>query len=320
MMSLFLLTLRETAQLIVHRREYVQSPENWLEISLIIVTLISCSGVVDGTKIKSHFSAIALLLGWFELLLMLGRLPLLSVQQKMFRSFSRTFFKFLAGYVPLLIAFALSFYILFKDSAEPDGTKHFPSPLLSLPKTIIMFSGELEATSLSFENLPGTSHVIFILFVVLVAIILLNLLNGVAIYHTEQIIMIAERLSLVARARLIFRIERLVNALPEIIKPDIELKEEIFVIYPNMQNRIGSSAIHFLLSIIREKSNPDEKEKSTGIQEELRLLNEKFSGLELLQKNQEYLLYSVLGEVKQNLMEIRTHLGNRESEITRAEI
>ena len=296
MVLLFLLTLREIAQLFVHRWVYVQSPENWLEVLLIIATFMSCSGVLDGMKIKPHFSAVALFLGWFELLMLSGRLPLLSVQQKMFKRVSRTFLWYMMGYVPLLIAFALSFYVLFKESAEPDGTKHFPNPILSLAKTIIMISGEFEASSLSFETLVFTSHVIFLLFVVLVAIILLNLLNGLAVNDTEQITKVAETLSLESRVRLLYRIEGLVNALPKCMKPDIKLKKGMFKIYPNRWNRIGSAAVQSLLSIISEKTKPEGKDKSTEFQKEWRMFAEKLSELQSLHEKLQKKFGSMLDE------------------------
>ena len=282
MVLLILLTLREIVQLFVHRWFYIQSPENWLQILLIIATFISCSGVADGMEIQLHSSAFALLLGWSELLVLSGRLPLLSIQQKMFKRVSRTFLWYMMGYFPLLIAFALSFYILFRVSAGPYGNKHFRNPLLSLSKTIIMFSGELDASNLSFETWEFTSHVIFLLFVVLVAIILLNLLNGLAVNDTEEITKVAETLSLESRVRLLSRIEGLVNALPNCIKPDVELKKEMFVIYPNRWNRNGSAAVQSLLSIISEKTKPEGKDKSTEFRKEWRMFAEKLCELQIL--------------------------------------
>jgi len=282
MVLLILLTLREIVQLFVHRWFYIQSPENWLQILLIIATFISCSGVADGMEIQLHSSAFALLLGWSELLVLSGRLPLLSIQQKMFKRVSRTFLWYMMGYFPLLIAFALSFYILFRVSAGPYGNKHFRNPLLSLSKTIIMFSGELDASNLSFETWEFTSHVIFLLFVVLVAIILLNLLNGLAVNDTEEITKVAETLSLESRVRLLSRIEGLVNALPKCIKPDVELKKEMFVIYPNRWNRNGSAAVQSLLSIISEKTKPEGKDKSTEFRKEWRMFAEKLCELQIL--------------------------------------
>jgi hypothetical protein len=284
MISLFLLTLREIAQLIVHRWVYVKSLENWLEILLIISTFISCSGVVESAELKLHSSAFALLLGWFELLMLSGRLPLLSVQHEMLRTVSLTFLKFMAGYVTLLIAFAFSFYILFRGSSEHGGAEMFASPPVSLLKTIVMFTGEFDASSLSFDTLPYTSHVIFLLFVALVAIVLLNLLNGLAVNDTGIIRKDAERLSLAARAKLITRIEGLLNALPKVMKSFLKLKEELFVIYPNRRNRIGSDAVRSLINIISKKKERNEQDKSIGIQEEWRMFQEKLSELQILQE------------------------------------
>jgi ankyrin repeat protein len=319
MISLSLMTLREIAQLIVHRWVYVKSLENWLEILLIISTFISCSGVVESAEVKLHSSAVALLLGWLEMLMLSGRLPLLSVQHEMLRTVSFTFLKYMAGYVTLLIAFALSFYILFKGSSEQGGAEMFANLPISLLKTIAMFTGEFETSDLSFGTLPYTSHVIFLLFVVLVAIVLLNLLNGLAVNDTEEIRRDAERLSLAARAELISRIEGLVNALPKFLKPDIELKKEMFEIYPNRMNKIGPAAVRSLLSIISE-GTPNKKEKSTGIQDEWSLFTKKLSALELRQEKLEKKLYSTLDESRQILGQILARLNVLECETTRYEV
>jgi hypothetical protein len=202
----------------------------------------------------------------------------------------------MVGYVPLLIAFALAFYILFKESVEPDGTKQFSTILLSMTRTIVMFSGEYDASELSFDILPYTSHLIFLLFVVLVAIVLLNLLNGLAVNDTEQITKVSETLSLESRVRLLSRIEGLVNALPKLMKPDIKLKEEMFIIYPNQWNRIGSAAVQSLLCIISEKTKPEGKDKLTIFQKEWRLFAEKLSELQILHEKLQKKFESMLDE------------------------
>jgi len=319
MILLIPITLRETVQLSVYRWVYVKSVENWLEILLIIATVISCSGVVESAELKLHFSAVAIFLGWFELLMLLGRLPLLSVQHEMLRTVSLTFLRYRMDYVTLLIAFALSFYILFRGSSKKGGAEMFANIPVSLLKTIVMFTGEFEASSLSFDTLPFTSHVIFLLFVVLVAIVLLNLLNGLAVNDTGVIRKDAERLSLAARAKLISRIEGLVKALPKFLKPDIELKKEMFEIYPNRQNRIGSAAVQSLLSKICE-GNPNEKEKSTEIQEEWSLFTKKLSALELRQEKLEKKLHSTLDESRQMFEQIMASLNIPVREITRHEV
>jgi hypothetical protein len=82
--------------------------------------------VVESAELNLHFSAVVLLLGWSELLMLSGRLPLLSVQLEMLRTVSVTFLSFMAGYVTLFIAFAFSFYIFSKEAQNNAMLKSSP--------------------------------------------------------------------------------------------------------------------------------------------------------------------------------------------------
>jgi hypothetical protein len=313
---LLILTGREVFQFFMGPLAYLLSLENWLDIFLIVASSISISSVVDGMKIKLHLSAIALFLGWFELLLMLGRLPWLSLKLEMFKTVSLTFLSFMAGYVLLLIAFALSFYIIFRRSAEPHGIESFSNPLLSLLKTIIMFTGEFEASSLSFDTLPYTSHVIFLLFVFMVPIILLNLLNGLAVSDTDAIRKTAETLSQVARARLILKIETWYSYVQRWKKRFVTTKEKFCIIYPNKPNSIGSTQIRSLLNIISKKRQANKKWDSSVGEEKWSIFTEKFSALEVRQER----LERKLDEAQQILMQIQTRLDTAVCETTHLEV
>lgn len=89
------------------------------------------------------------------------------------------FAKFLMAYSCLLIAFGLSFGVLFANY------RSFKIIILGLLKTVIMMSGELEFEDIFYGSCnvlyPGTSHIIFFLFVMLVTVILTNLLVGLAV-------------------------------------------------------------------------------------------------------------------------------------------
>jgi hypothetical protein len=186
-----------------------------MEILLIIVTFTSCSDIAENIEVNRHLFVNAILLGWFELVLILGRLPLLSVQVQMLTTVSLTFLSFMAGYIVLLVAFAFSFYLLFKRNVKVKYDVSFDSPFTSIMRTIIMFSSEFDASGLPFDTLPGTSHVIFFLFIFFVAIVFLNLLNGLALGDTEDIRKITGTLSLEARARLISNAFEVFYALPQ---------------------------------------------------------------------------------------------------------
>ena len=95
-----------------------------MEILLILVISASCS-LLDNIVLKWHVFAIAFLIGWFELVLLSGRLPQLSVQLEMIRTITVTFLKIMKSYVLLLVVFTLAFYILFTNSFDMDYVELF---------------------------------------------------------------------------------------------------------------------------------------------------------------------------------------------------
>jgi ankyrin repeat protein len=294
-----LLFVREVCQLLIYGLRYIKSLENWLELLLIAVTFTSCSGLVEIVELKRHFFAIAILLGWFELVLLLGRLPFLSVQTEMFKAVSLTFLKFMAGYVILILAFSFSFYVLFKESTKENL---FSNPLISVLGGMVMFAGEFNAANLHFSTLPGTSHVIFLLFVVFVTIVLFNLLQGLAVGDTRKVWEKAETLSLDARVKLISDIFDVYFALPSFLTPYTSMTEEKFSLYVNSSNKTGSNEYRPLLRLIAEKREKNKKEKTNENVENWRLVAEKQSALQLQCE-----------EMRQILIRIQTHLNIQES-------
>jgi hypothetical protein len=75
-------------------------------------------------------------------------------------------------------------------------------------KTFVMMMGEFEAESIESEmaNSP-TFFCLFALFVFIIAMVLLNLLTGLAVSDTQAIKSDAELLSVISRIRLIYEIE-----------------------------------------------------------------------------------------------------------------
>ncbi len=98
----------------------------------------------------------------------------------MFTTVAKNFSKFLAAYFCLLIAFALSFCVLF-----PNYRSFNVSPPVAVVKTLVMMAGEVEYEDFIFENgdslFPVSGLIMIMIFVVLVSIILMNLLVGLAV-------------------------------------------------------------------------------------------------------------------------------------------
>jgi len=112
------------------------------------------------------------------------------------------------------------------------------NPLLSLQTTVITLTREFDASNLSFDNLPYTSHVIFLLFVFLVAIILLNFLNCLAVSEIHAIPWNAATLNIVARARIILKIEASLRALQRCMTCSVEGTKEMCTLCADRRNKI----------------------------------------------------------------------------------
>lgn len=204
-----ILLIRELFQFGVAPLKYFTSFENWLEVGLIIVTYII---LLCGFG-AHQLAAVAILLSWTELVLLIGRHPSLSTNIEMFKVVCVNFLQFLAWYSILILAFALSFFLLFNNPSQVGGVEQnqtsnedaafFRDPGISIFKSVIMLTGEFDAGSIPFDRYPGISHVLFVLFVFLIAIVLFNLLNGLAVSDTQSIKSDAELVGYVCRAKLI---------------------------------------------------------------------------------------------------------------------
>lgn len=204
----FLITLafRELFQLISSPIAYITSLENWLEISLIVLTFILLLCEMSCMSIRNQISAVVILLSWGELILLVGRHPALATHLEMFKRVTKNFLKFLVWYSILIVAFALSFYMLFKNDADVDNK--FNDPSSATFKTIVMLTGEFDTFgSLPFTLHPIVSHALFLLFIFLIAIVLVNLLNGLAVSDTQAIRADAEIVAHVSRVKLIHYFE-----------------------------------------------------------------------------------------------------------------
>lgn len=214
---LFLLlyfTVRELLQLALSPKLYFTMYENILDLSIIFFS----SHILFSSEWQESFVVITIILSWTELILLTGRLPKLSKNIEMLKTVCLNYFWFLLSYILLLIAFAFSFYsfTLLQKNATNSSTKHhdredqyfFMNPYMSVMKTFVMMMGEFQAESLAPEmaNSP-TYFCLFALFVFIIAMVLLNLLTGLAVSDTHAIKSKSEQLSLVSRIRVIYEIE-----------------------------------------------------------------------------------------------------------------
>ena len=229
LMSTFALGAKETFQLMHSQKAYFLNWENWVQVGILVNVLLISFHINPMPSLtqpmhlvepwQHHAAAIGVFLVWGELMLMIGRLPTFGIYVQMFTTVAKNFAKFLAAYFCLLVAFALSFCVLYPNYQS----FNVPVPA-AVVKTLVMMAGEIEYENFVYENgetLFGfTGHAMILIFVVLVSIILMNLLVGLAVSDIQGLQKSAGLDRLVRQTELISHIEsmlfsRLLHFLPD---------------------------------------------------------------------------------------------------------
>lgn len=211
LIGLILLMFKEAMQCYLSCKNYFKSYMNWFELILICLIWI----VLLDTQFESMHESLTNTLGIetlrvirgvtilcasYEVLILFGDLPNFSVSTHMviLKRVFMTFLKSIALYSILLVGFAFCFNTLFGDSLEAstnntstesddENFHNFKHPGLAILKTIVMFSGELEASNLNLSHNDAFYSIIFLMFVFLITIVLLNLINGLSVSDVFQI-------------------------------------------------------------------------------------------------------------------------------------
>ncbi|XP_049859551.1 transient receptor potential channel pyrexia-like [Schistocerca gregaria] len=202
-----LLLAKELFQMVHSRAGYLRSWENWLQW-LIIASAFLCwfGGAGEEPVWQRHVLALGIFLTWLELMLLVGRFPVFGLYVQMFTTVAVNFAKFLMAYCCLLVAFSLSFGVIFHHHAP------FKGALRSVLKTVVMMSGELEFEDIFYDadqplQYAGTAHLLFFGFVLLVTVILTNLLVGLAVSDIQGLQRSAGLDRLVRQAELVAHLE-----------------------------------------------------------------------------------------------------------------
>ena len=202
-LGIFLIGLAtvEFVQMAVSIKRYVASPENLIQLIILGITtaLVLRGDQEEGWQERRHLAALVLTLSWTEGLILVGQHPSLNTKLTMFYTVFVTFFQFLLWYSFFVIAFALSFYVMFHTDHK-NGTKNEEYPFFdeigtSLLKAAAMFVGELEFSDIPFSD-NAISKILFVAFIFLIVVVLMNLLNGLAVSDIGLIREEAEVLSL----------------------------------------------------------------------------------------------------------------------------
>jgi hypothetical protein len=167
----------------------------------------------DGIVVASwqyHVAAIGIIITWVLNMFLVGKIPKFGKYVQMLIAVGSNFFNFFVAYFSLVIAFSLSFVVLFP------GESSFGDFLTSPIKVLVMMTGELEYNDLYYpmgQNItlnindideggnvhgiiedvpqkqvfPFTGHVLLAIFIVIVSIVIMNLLFGMAVSDVQVI-------------------------------------------------------------------------------------------------------------------------------------
>ncbi|XP_023328277.1 transient receptor potential channel pyrexia [Eurytemora carolleeae] len=160
----------------------------WLLNFLLVlayITFVSIQHLIQPIEasVIPQLGTMCLFLSWIYITDILGQFPNVGIYILMVQEVAGDLLKFLLMYTTVLLAFTLSFQIVFEHDSR------FSDPFLSLLSTITMMMGEMETASLFSEELhyPGVSHLLFFLFLLFVSVVIMNLLIGLAISNLTEI-------------------------------------------------------------------------------------------------------------------------------------
>ncbi|KAL5287879.1 Wtrw family protein [Megaselia abdita] len=191
-------------------KHYVTQIENLMEWFVITsVFVISYIYTKQTYTFQNHIGAFAVLLGWTNLMLMIGQLPVFDVYVAMYTRVQGEFAKLFAAYSCMLIGFTISFCVIFPSSSS------FANPFMGFISVLVMMIGEQDLSLLINDPdgkdppflLEVSAQITFVLFLLFVTIILMNLLVGIAVHDIQGLKKTAGLSKLVRQTKLISYIE-----------------------------------------------------------------------------------------------------------------
>ena len=181
-----LLLLRELLFIALFWRTYFKDPTNTVLLVLLTsstVYMVLVSMEVEASSSSLQLGAGVVVLAWLLLTSILGRFPGIGIYVLMVQTVARDVVGFLLIYSIILLAFALGFHLVL---ASPGHR----TPFASFVATLAMMYGEIDfASNFSDDTVThhGITELLFILFLLLVGIIIMNLLVGLSISNISTI-------------------------------------------------------------------------------------------------------------------------------------
>ncbi|XP_046398435.1 transient receptor potential channel pyrexia [Ischnura elegans] len=183
-------------------RHYVFQGQNLLEWAMLIGAVILCAlRGISGTheSFVRPIVSISLLCAWIDLLTVIGHLPTFAAYVHMYSTVLKEFYRLLFAYACLLIGFMMAFMILYP------GNDKFPTSPVSFVKVLMFATGELSDELLKDDHIIPL--LVFVMFILLVTVALMNLLVGIAVHDIQGLQRTAGLTGLIQQTELVAYVE-----------------------------------------------------------------------------------------------------------------
>ncbi|CAG7836492.1 unnamed protein product [Allacma fusca] len=182
------MVINEVFKILPAPRAYMKRTMNKIQWTLFFfIFLTSWPAFMSAPNIsfwQYQAAAFGLFLAWALMLSQIGKFPKLGLYVDILGHVLKNFGFFMFTYASLVIAFALSFCVLFPGNAP------YSSIPLAVLKVLMMMVGEVNYEDLFYGNeespvddllYPLTGHILYGAFVIMITIVLMNLLVGLTV-------------------------------------------------------------------------------------------------------------------------------------------
>ncbi|XP_070579650.1 transient receptor potential cation channel subfamily A member 1-like [Ptychodera flava] len=178
--------LKEVLELFNQRLQYFMNFVNYADLGLYACSLIYVIPLsYKPCAVQWEAGAIAIFLAWIIFILYIRKFSVFGIYVVMFFSVLMSLMKAIILFILFAIAFGSAFYIML---ARLEYFQNMPAAML---KVTVMTLGELDYSdmfySTSLEPFDTTTYFIFIVFIFLMPIVLMNLLVGIAVGDIDKI-------------------------------------------------------------------------------------------------------------------------------------
>ncbi|XP_011158334.2 transient receptor potential cation channel protein painless [Solenopsis invicta] len=218
MLSLYI--FRDFILLLSCFKHYTKDFTNWLQISLIALSIaMLCSNILNllPDYLQLNIGVTVILISTWKLMILISQYPRFTTGIVIFQTVFWNFVCLFVPYIFLVIAFALVFQIFFKDGQDPNFKDS--NLIFSISKIIIMLTGEFDIDDITFQLEESMwIRFVFVIFVLLMVIVLMNMINGIAVSDTAEILCKTELIGLIERIHLIAYFENIACAIDESLR------------------------------------------------------------------------------------------------------